>query len=185
MASLRASASDHHSALIGIVNQFIRNDPEGGRRGQSLVAAIFDCAHPEVFLAPVNSPVGLDVELRDEGERLLGIEVKQKPVTEATALHLAEEARRVGIDKALLVALSPEQRPLDRERVRAEALDRFSVLVAIWESVGELFTEVALQAPCSSGEFAARIPGVYLRRLQEHGVSQAGLDYWVDLTRTL
>ena len=185
MASLRASASNDLASLIDVVTLFIRNDPEGGRRGQSLVAAVLECAHPEVFLAPINSPVGLDVELRDDGEGLLGIEVKQKPVTEATALHLAEEARRVGVDKALLVALAPDQRALDRERVRTEALALHSVLVAIWESVGELITEVALQASCTAVEFAERLPGVYLQRMQSHGVSQSGLDYWVDLTRSL
>lgn len=182
---LRTEASSDLASLIDIVTQFLRDDPEGGRRGQSLVAAVFDCAHPEVQLAAINSPVGLDVTILEDGRVVLGIEVKQKSVSESTALHLAEEAARVDVDKALLVALAADQRPLDRERIRREALLSHGVLTAVWESVEELMTEVALQAPSRAAEFAEQFPAAYLRRMQEHGVSQSGLEYWVDLTRSL
>lgn len=184
-AKLRVETSSDLLTLIEVITGFIQSEPEGGRRGQALVAALFDCSFSEVYLAPINSPVGLDVEIHEDGRLVLGIEVKQKGVTEETALHLAEEAARVHADKALLVALSRDQPPLDRERIRAEGLRQHGVLTAVWESVGELVTEVALQSACSATEFAERISAAYLRRLQEHGLSQSGLENWVDLTHQI
>lgn len=184
-ASLVVEASEDMSALIEALGVFLTDDPEGGRKGQALVAALLDLAHEEVYLAPINDPTGLDVTVGDEGRTLLGFEVKQKPVTEMTALHLAEEARLLGVDKAILVALAPDQRPLDRQRIRNQALAEQHVLVGVWESLSELVASIALQAPLSAAEFAAEVPRAYLRRMQEHGVSPAGQQYWADLSRRL
>lgn len=182
---LRAEASDDLGQLIETLTIFLRDDPEGGRRGQALVAALLDLAHDEVSLTAINSPVGLDVTISDEGRLLLGVEVKQKAVVEAAALHLAEEASRRGADKAILVALAHDQRALDRERIRREAFREHRVITWVWESVGELVTEIALQAPISAAEFAHDVPARYLKRMQEHDVSPEGLQYWVDLSRHL
>jgi hypothetical protein len=184
-ASLVVEASEDMAALIEALGVFLTNDPEGGRKGQALVAALLDLAHEEVSLAPINDPTGLDVTVSEEGRILLGFEVKQKPVVEATALHLAEEARLLDVDKAILVVLAPDQRPLDRQRIRIQALVEYRVLVGVWESLSELVASVALQAPLSAAEFAAEVPRAYLRRMQEHGVSPAGQQYWADLSRRL
>jgi hypothetical protein len=184
-ASLVVEASEDLSALVEALGVYIADDTEGGRKGQALVAALLDLTHEEVYLAPINDPTGLDVTVGDEGRPLLGFEVKQKPVTETTALHLAEEARLLGVDKAILVALAPDQRPLDRQRIRNQALAEHRVLVGVWESLSELAASIALQAPISAAEFAAEVPRAYLRRMQEHGVSPAGQQYWADLSRRL
>ncbi len=171
--------------LIEILTIFLREDPEGGRRGQALVAALLDVGNGEVHLAPINDPTGLDVSVSEEGRLLLGIEVKQKPVLEATALHLAAEAVKREVDKALLVALAPDQRPLDRESIRRDAFREHGVLTSVWEGVSELVSEIAMQAPISALEFARDVPAAYLRRMQEHGVSPEGQQYWADLCRRL
>jgi hypothetical protein len=181
--SLVVEAPDDVSELIQMVSIFLRDDPEGGRRGQALVAALLDMGHEEVYLAPINDPTGLDVSIGEEGRLLLGVEVKQKPVVEATALHLAEEAAQRDIDKTLLVAIAPDQRALDRERIRREALREHGVVVSVYESVSELVSEIALHAPVSAAEFARDLPAAYLRRMQEHEVSHAGQQYWADLCR--
>jgi len=164
---------------------FLRDDPEGGRRGQALVAALLDLGHEEVNLAPINDPTGIDVSLTDEGHLLLAIEVKQKAVDESVALHTAERAAANGADKALLVALASDQRPLDRERVRKQGAERHGVTLSVWEGVEELVSEVALQAPLSASEIAREFPGVYLRRMREHDVSLEGRRYWADLVAAL
>lgn len=183
--SLHVDASADLERLIQTLTIFVRDDPEGGRRGQALVAALFDIAHGEVHLAAINDPTGLDVSMSDEGKILLGVEVKQKVVVEATALHLAEEAARRGVDKALLVALASEQHPLDRERVRRQALAGHGVLTSIWEGIAELVTQVALQSSVTASEFANEVPTAYLRRMQEHGVSREGQQYWADVCAAL
>lgn len=171
--------------LTRVLVRFLREDAEGGRRGQALVAALFDLANAEVSLASINDPTGIDVSVTDEGRLLLAIEVKQKAVEEATALHTAERAAAAGADKALLVALAEDQRSLDRERVRMQGAERHSVALGVWEGVEELVVEIALQAPLSAEEIAAELPALYLRRMREHGVSLAGQQYWADLVARL
>ncbi len=171
--------------LTRVLARFLRDDPEGGRRGQALVAALFDLGHEEVSLAPINDPTGIDVALTDGGRLVLAIEVKQKAVDEAVALHTAERAAVRGADKALLVALASDQRQLDRERVRKQANEQHGVVVAIWEGVEELVYEVAVQAPLSAEEIAAELPAAYLQRMNEHGVSLQGRKRWADLVAGL
>ncbi len=40
----------------------------------------------------MHNPTGLDVTVWSYGKLVLGVEIKQKPVTEASVHHLAEEA---------------------------------------------------------------------------------------------
>jgi hypothetical protein len=180
--SLSLRASDDIAELIAALEIFVHQDTEGGRRGQALVAALFELAHEEVHLAGINDPRSLDVSVAQEGRVILGAEVKQKPVLESAVLHLAEEAAAEEIDKAVLVALSSDQRPLDQERLRLQALEESGVVIDVWIGVRELVTQVVLQAPVTAVEFARDLPSVYLRRMQEHGVSEAGQRYWADLT---
>ena len=171
--------------LVDLLTRFLRDDAEGGRRGQSLVAALFDLGHEEVNLAPINDPTGIDVSITDEGALLLAIEVRQKAVDEAAVLHIAEQASTHGADKALLVALAPDQRPLDRERVLRQALEEYGVLATVWEGVDELVTHAVLQASLSAKEVAEELPAIYLRRMREHEVSVEGQQYWADLVAAL
>lgn len=171
--------------LARALTSFLREDAEGGRRGQALVAAVLDLAHDEVSLASINDPTGIDVSITDEGRLLLAIEVKQKVVDEAAALYTAERAAAHGADKALLVALAPDQRALDRERVRGQAAEEHGVVLAIWEGVEELVNAAALQAPLTAREIGAELPTIYLRRMREHGVSLEGQQYWADLVSAL
>ena len=164
---------------------FLRDDPEGGRRGQALVAALLDLVHDEVSLAAINDPTGIDVSISDEGRLLLAVEVKQKAVDEAVALHTAERAVAHGADKALLVALAADQSQLDRERVRRQAAERHGVTLSVWEGVDELVSEIAVHAPLSATEIAAELPGIYLHRMHEHEVSLEGRKYWADLVAAL
>ncbi|MDX6591750.1 MAG: hypothetical protein QOJ13_946 [Gaiellales bacterium] len=166
--------------LAALIEGFIRADPENGRRGQSLVAAALDLANRDVRLAPINDPTGLDVAVRVDGSIQLGVEVKQKPVTESAAERLVGHANAGAFDKALLVALATNQQALDRESVR-RAADRSGVLAMIYESVAELLGETALHSSRTAAEFAAELPGAYLRRMAEHEVSPEGQRLFLDL----
>jgi SacI-like restriction endonuclease len=167
--------------LLTSTEDFIRSNPEGGRRGQALVAALLDLAHDEVQLGAINDPRPRDVAVRRGELDLLLVEVKQKPVGSDTADHLASEAADASVDKALLVALAPDQQPLDRESIRASAEAAHGVLLLVCESVAELFTQIAIHSSLTATEVAERLPSVYLRRMQEHGVSEDGQRRWVDL----
>jgi hypothetical protein len=51
----------------------------------------------------------------------------------------------------------------------------------VYETVAELLTEVTIHSPLRASEIAERLPSSYLRRMQEHGVSEEGQRRWVDL----
>jgi hypothetical protein len=171
--------------LLEVLQVFLNDDPENGRRGQALVAALFELVYDEVRLPSVHNPTGLDVTVWRSGKLILGAEVKQKPATEAAVLHLAEEAALRGVDKAVFVALSPQQRHLDRESTRLDALRYHGVLVSIYEGVPELVATAALASPLTADAFAKRLPNVYLHRMREHRVTLAGQQYWSDLCNRL
>lgn len=179
--SLRATGGASFVDLVEIVETFVLNDSEGGRRGQALVAAVLDLAHDEVDLAAINDPRIFDVLVRGQGAETLGVDVKQKPVDEAAVTHLAREAAARSVDKVLMVALAPDQRPLDRPRLFEICSEEHGVLAGVYEGVPELLTQVALQSPLSLADFARSLPERYLLRMQEQGVTATGQQFWVDL----
>jgi hypothetical protein len=181
LAALQVVAKAPIDDLMNVIQLFINDDPENGRRGQALTAALFELAYEDVRLSSVHNPTGLDVTIWSSGRLVLGIEVKQKPVTEAAVLHLAEEAALRGIDKALFVALAPQQRRLDRESLRVDALDYHGVLLSVYEGVPELVTGAALASSLAVDAFAEEFPNVYLRRMRQHEVTPSGQQYWSDL----
>jgi len=179
--TLRADAGASFADLLEVLETFVWNDPEGGRRGQALAAAVLDLAHDDVELAAINDPRMFDVAIREKGIAVLGVDVKQKAVDEASVIHLAREAAALSVDKVLMVALGQAQRPLDRPRLAAVCLDDFGVAAGVVEGVSELLGQVALQAPVSLAEFTRSLPERYLLRMQEHGVSATGQQFWIDL----
>lgn len=185
LSQLQITVETQLGDLLDVLPLFINEDPENGRRGQALVAALFDLAFEDVRLPSIHNPTGLDVTVWSGGKLVLGAEVKQKPVVEASVLHLAQEAQARGVDKAIFVALSPQQRPLDRGTIRLNALRDHGVLVSVYESVPELASAVALASSLTAGAFAERLPNVYLKRLREHQVTVAGQQYWRDLCNGL
>jgi hypothetical protein len=182
IASVRGGA---YAEVVELATLFCIEDPEGGKRGQALVAALFDCVYDEVDLKGINNPRPLDVRVLRDGRIVLGAEVKQVAVREDTGLHLATEARGLDCDKALLVAIATDQEALDRDGLRQRALHEHGVLLQVAETVPELFAAVTVFASVSASDVAVRFPGAYAARMQEHEVSIAGRERWSALIEAL
>jgi hypothetical protein len=180
-ANLQAGPMPGLGRLVRIAEDFMRSNPEGGRRGQAFVAAVLDLAHEEVRLGGIHDPRPRDVTVLRAERELLFVEVKQKPVDADTADHLAREAREGAVEKALLVALAADQQPLDRESIRRSTDAEHGVLTLVYETVAELLTQVAIHSSLTPTEIAERLPNGYLRRMQELGVSEDGQRRWIDL----
>jgi hypothetical protein len=186
LAQLRVGGVERLEDLYEIVQMYVQADTEGGRKGQAVVAAALDVLHRRVRLAAINDPTAVDVAVEDaDGRLVLGVEVKQKPVDEADALTIAAETARRGADKAMLVAIAPGQRPLDKERLRRQAEASHGVALQVAIGVVDLLSCIISHSSRSAGDFATEFPSLYLRRLEEHGVSQNGLNYWADLCASL
>lgn len=185
VASVATVKAGAYPEVVEIATLFCTEQPEGGKRGQALVAALLDCAYDEVDLKSINNPRPLDVRVIKRKRIILGAEVKQAPVGADTGLHLAVESQALGCDKALLVAIAVNQEPIDREGLRHQALEQHGVLVQVVETVPELFATVTLLAPLSASELARRLPAAYATRLQEHEASGAGRKRWAALVAGL
>ena len=169
------------ASLIAVAEQFVNEDPEGGRRGQSFVAAALDCAFDDVVLQSINHPHSGDVQVRRNGEIAWIVEVKQAPVEERTAFELASEARARGVSLALLAVIAPHHSPLDREQIRRKAIQDKRVMLEVTESVRELIGMIAVFSMTTIEEIVAELPGRYAVRMREHGVSDRGQKRWAEL----
>jgi hypothetical protein len=167
--------------LLGICERFVREDPEGGRRGQAFAAAALDCVFSEVRLQPINDPKPGDARVLRDGRTTLPVEVKQVAVEERTALELAAEARDLGADAALLLVLADRHSPLDRDRVRRHALREFGVTLEVCESVREFVGALSVFSGGSTQQILERLPGTYGVRMREHEVSDRGQLRWREL----
>ena len=184
-AAIARVRGDAYAEVVQLATLFCTEDPEGGKRGQALVAALFDCVYDTVDLKSINNPRPLDVRVLQDDQIVLGAEVKQLAVREDTGLHLAAEARRLDCDKALLVAIAVDQQPLDRDGLRQQALETHGVLVQVAETIPELFAAMTVFAPVSASEVARLFPPAYAARMQEHEVSVAGRRRWSTLLEAL
>jgi SacI restriction endonuclease len=177
-AGIASARGDAYAEVVQLARLFCTEDPEGGKRGQALVAALFDCVYDTVDLKRINNPRPLDVRVVQGEQIVLGAEVKQVAVLEDTGLHLAAEARRLNCDKALLVAIAVDQQPLDRDGLREQALEAHGVLVQVAETIPELFAAMTVFAPTPASAVATRFPQAYAARMQEHEVSVTGRRRW-------
>ncbi len=167
--------------VIGIVDRFVRKNPEGGRRAQALVAATLDCAFDDVELLPINSPRPGDVRVFRERQPIIAAEVKQLPVGEDVALGLSREVAELGADLGLLVVIAERHSPIDRERVQRKALSEDGVLLVICESVLELISSVAVLSATPAVQIETELPDAFAIRMRELDVSTAGQREWREL----
>lgn len=169
------------AALVALVERFVREDPEGGRRGQALVAAVLDCAYDDVELQPINDPKPGDVRVKVGGALRLIAEVKQAPCDEHTATQLAADAATLNVSLALLAVMADRHQPLDREQARRHALQHHDVLLEVTESARELIGTLAVMTSTPVEHVVKTLPGAYAARLREHQVADATVARWTDL----
>jgi hypothetical protein len=167
--------------LVDAVERFVRENPEGGRRGQAFVAAALDCVFTEVVLQSINDPTPGDVRVLRDGLLTCVVEVKQVAVDENVAVELADNAKSLGASLALLVVMADNHEPLDREQLKRRALADAGVLVAVVESARELLGAVAVFSGTPVEQIVSRLPGRYASRMREHEVSEHAQRRWAEI----
>jgi hypothetical protein len=164
--------------VLHLAETFIRQDPERGKRGQAVTAALLDCVHDEVETGAINNPRAFDVRV-DVGETpILAVEVKQKPVGDEDVLHVAAAAAAAGIDKALYAALASDQAPLDVAGLRGRAAEEHGVLLGVAVGLRQLADLVLLGSERSAKDIATDLPRAVLERLMHLRASTAGVEHW-------
>ena len=130
--------------VVEIADQFIRLHPEGGKRGQAVVAAIFDCVSDAVQAGAINNPRAFDVQVSHAeipGPRHRGQTEADLPRRDG---HLGEAAASASIDEALYAALAPSQPWLDREALVHDAVTTDDVFLIVCTSLHQVVDATVL-----------------------------------------
>lgn len=170
--------------VIDAATSFVNEDADGGKRGQGLVAGVFDVAFEEVRMGRINDPsrrFAGDVQVMEGVQVVLAVEVRQKPVGEADALAFAKIAAEAGVANVAVAALHPGHEPLDRAALRVAAEDRHGVHVSMIESAAELITGALLWSGHRTDDDLRALPQRIADRLHEIEVSPRSARRWLHL----
>lgn len=170
--------------LIEISTHFVHEDPEGGRRGEALVASALDCIHSGVELPVVNNPHPGDVRVVDGGVVVLVVEVKQHSVGDDVAITLVREAHALGAQAALLAVFSNDHAPINRERVSHFSIGEYGLAFFAAESVHEFLVGLCTFSPGAARKLLRELPGAFATRLASHGVRGRSTERWWQLVRS-
>lgn len=169
--------------LAQALDRFITRNPEDGRRGAALAAAVFAAADHSVVTRPVNDPGQVDIDVLDaEGLLAIGIEVKQKPATEQDAIDIVAGARAQGATRAVLCAFAQgSDRLLDVQFV-LDIETEYGVFLEIVYSADDMIRLAAFTCGRTRSSILRDIPGHFSERLAEMDCSADALAQWRGLT---
>jgi hypothetical protein len=167
--------------LVTAARGYITADPEGGKRGQALVAAALDLVFEGVEAGAVHDPSRRspgDVRVRSGRKLSLAAEARQKPVTSTDVLLFAQRLSESGAGQGLYVALSPQQDPLDLDGLREQALDEYGIALEILIGVEELLRSALVWSGRAMEDVLRRFPDGMLARLRDLEISPEGQRTW-------
>ena len=170
--------------VVRAADRFLREEADGGKRGQALVAGVLDLVFPEVRMGRVNDPSRRfpgDVQAMVGVQVVLAVEVRQKLVGLDDALAFARAAAEAGVVNAAVAALAPGQEPLHRAVLREYAESKHGVLLSVIESADELITAALLWSGTRTDDALRDLPQQILDRLHEIEASPRSLHRWLEL----
>lgn len=171
---------------IDAIATFITEDAEGGKRGQAVVAAVFDLVFDEVRMGRVNDPSRRfpgDVQAIEGVQVALAAEVRQKLVEFDDVIAFARVISDAGVANGVMVALHPEQSTLDRDKLLSACEEEHGVHMAVIDSPAELVSDAFTWAGTRIDEALEELPGLVISRLEEIEVRSESLSRWEALIR--
>ncbi len=171
-------------SLVAGADRFVTRNPEGGRRGQALVAGCLSLVFADVETSRVNDPSRHwpgDVAVWEDAEVSLVAEVKQRPATGTEILQLVERCAAVGIKRAMVATLHPEQPALPVDDLRREAWQRHGVHLSIFERADDVISNALTWTAVPLDEALTSLPQLIAQRLEELEVSREGMGEWAAL----
>ena len=171
------------SAVLAAAAQFVTENPEGGRRGQALVAAAVDTVFRGVRTYRINDPSRKhpgDVHVVN-GSTTHAYEVRQKVTTENQILAFAARLPAHSIYRGAAVLLAPTQPRLDDEELRSRALNEHGVQLEIFYGVDRFLGAAFSWSPTSLEQTVKTFVGRMATRLQEIGVKPESVERWNSL----
>ncbi len=180
LGTLRLSLADLERAL----DRFVAEDPEGGKTGQAIGAAILDLVFEDVRTRRVNDP-GVkwpgDVGVFVKDKLLQSAEVKQRPATETEILLFAQRLQNAGVGRALVLAFAQGKAPLDSESLREKAARLYGIELALFLRPSQLLREAVRWAQSEVPVALDALPKRGLARLSEIEASQDRREGWANI----
>ncbi len=170
-----------------LASKFVDSNSESGKVGQAFVAALFDLAFPgfENRMGNNNDPsvhIPGDVQSASNGEIWLWAEVKQKSVVTPDIQTFIERISAIKGDRAMYFALANEPYPqnLSMDKLQKEAIKK-GVLLHVFVSPFQAFSEVTSFAPGSGLDLATRFANTFNSRLREAAVTNELRNKWIEI----
>ncbi len=176
--------------LVSAVRAFVRQDSEGGRRAQAVVAGLFDvfAGTERVETGRINDPSRNypgDVCVRtapgiDAWEK--AIEVRDKPVAVSDVQIFGKKCVDMGVREAAVVMVSDRQAGLDAEALSAWATG-FGIGLTLFQGWESIIDQALFWAVTPKPESATRAVSFIHDRLLGVEASPEGVALWNELTR--
>lgn len=171
--------------LIKIVEDFVAQDSEGGKRAQAIVAGMLDlyAVKERVMTTRINDPdrhlpgdVGVHVAGSTEvWEKVF--EVRDKKVEVADLYHFAQKAMEHSVAEAAVVAVAANQSLLDTHDVKKWAAER-GVSMTYFSGWDPFIRQALFWAVVPSPVGVQTVPSHVLARLIELEASEQGVALW-------
>lgn len=161
--------------LLEALHLFVTEDPEGGSRGQAIVAAVLACAFDDVEVVPSNHPAPFDVKRAGDPPPLV-CEVKQLPIESEDVSELARRAVARSAQRAIYAALHPAQPPLPVDRLCADALVEHGVLLDVCYDVRQLAARIGVYSDADVETIRNDLPEHAAALCGPAGVTSRGQD---------
>lgn len=176
--------------LTRVIEEFTKTQSEGGKRSQAIAAGLLDvyAGDGRVDAGRINDPSRHypgDVVIYSEQDLDTiekAFEVRDKMVSVSDILIFGNRCLKHGVSEAGVVAVSPQQEPLDVDRVTKWAAER-RMAITIFDSWKDLVRQTLFWSPHSGPEAAVEAAACIRRRMIEVEVSEGGLRMWDSLLR--
>jgi hypothetical protein len=180
------------SQVASKIAAFVADRSEGGRRAQSLAAALLDQLFgPErVEIARVNDPdrhFPGDVAVRQPEAPFSVVrvyEVRDKPVAEHDLLHFVDKAYSHKAVRAAVICVHPSQPPLDLKFAADAAFER-GIALRVFMSWEELVADILFTSDEPPRAVLQEVGLSAHERMVELEVSTSGLALWGQIIREL
>ncbi|MDA0632264.1 restriction endonuclease, SacI family [Nonomuraea sp. MCN248] len=171
------------SSLIDLTDRYVSTGSHIPRKLQACVAAGLDMLHAEVVSRRINDPsrdIPGDVQVKADGNILLSVEVRGKPVSIAELEQFARAVSAAGIPRAALVVSNPRHISLlNSERIPTLEKD-LGVSINVHESVHAFLRNVFGWSGLQVAQVISDFPGALHRRIAEIEVKLSEIDRWLD-----
>ncbi|HEY4343243.1 MAG TPA: restriction endonuclease, SacI family [Parvibaculum sp.] len=188
--SLATVGQINPNALISIIQTFVGEKSDGGKRAQAVAAGLMDVfAGPDRILSGrINDPSRKapgDVRVLDpeEGQPVeKAIEVRDKPVQESDIQLFCLECAEAGVHEAAVLMVNRQQE-IDEEKVIAEA-ETLGVGLTLFKSWDEFIHQVLFWSDIAKLDAATQAVDYIYDRLVNIEAPAEAIERWNDLIST-